>query len=633
MSGWNPQKVAAFRVAFEAFLANVRINSKERGGNYCPADGLYLGQRRFLDTVFEGLSSDVHDFKCLKSRQLGLTTVTRILSIFWLGMHEGLLGAMVFDTDSHKENARREIESIISGLPPKIKFPRVQVKNRYGLILENGSKLEFMAAGVKQSKAGGSLARGSGYNFMHASEVSGWSNPEGLASLKETLAQDFENRLYVWESTARGFNDWYDIWEEAKLDKANQRALFLGFWSKDNQIIPRDHPEFVHYGLTPPTEEEQQKIDLVRARYDWQITQEQLAWYRRKFDPTRSRDDDDPADDFLGQEQCWVEEDAFIQSGSSFFPTDILTELSTSKASREKPKHYKYFCGQDFISCEIFSARTFRETQLKVWEEPEFDTTYVVSADPAFGHNENNNNSAIQILKCYADKIEQVAEFAHSQTPSHHFAWICASLIAHYSMGGKNTVLFILELNGPGEAVWNEYRSLERVVRNGYLRKEARERGLSDVFNNVRQYIYTRSDSMGVGSCWHWKTTGQLKESIFERLRDAMMTATLLIRSQEAVGEMKSIVRDGGSIGAPGNKRDDRTFALAMGVRAWEEKLRGGLIAQKKTRENEIARKRINPMAAYNMYSQHMIDNVFKVKQKERLAARAAARRAGWRYQ
>ena len=66
-----------------------------------------------LDAVFDGLSEDIHDFKILKSRQLGISTISRALIIFWLGVHRGMQGAMIFDTESHKEEAREEIEQMI----------------------------------------------------------------------------------------------------------------------------------------------------------------------------------------------------------------------------------------------------------------------------------------------------------------------------------------------------------------------------------------------------------------------------------------------------------------------------------------------------------------------------------------
>src|SRR5215469_11277899 len=115
---WNPQKVSTFRAQFYEFLNYVSINSKENG-NIVLGEHLYPAQTRFLDQVFEGLAEDKHDIKHLKSRQLGVSTITRALSLFWLGVHSGLKGYMVMDTDQHKEEARLEILGMIDMLPAR----------------------------------------------------------------------------------------------------------------------------------------------------------------------------------------------------------------------------------------------------------------------------------------------------------------------------------------------------------------------------------------------------------------------------------------------------------------------------------------------------------------------------------
>ena len=67
-----------------------------------------------------------------------------------------------------------------------------------------------------------------------------WDNDEGLESFKQTLSDANPDRLYIWESTARGFNQWYDMWGEARKDPAHCKCIFLGWWSKDSQRIERD---------------------------------------------------------------------------------------------------------------------------------------------------------------------------------------------------------------------------------------------------------------------------------------------------------------------------------------------------------------------------------------------------------
>ena len=76
-----------------------------------------------------------------------------------------------------------------------------------------------------------------------------------------------------------------------------------------------------------------------------------------------------------------------------------------------------------------------------------------MAADVAFGHSEYNDRSAVQVLRCFADGIDQVAEYAWPLIDSRQFAWVIASLEGWYA-GDKSEVYRIIEINGPGEATW-----------------------------------------------------------------------------------------------------------------------------------------------------------------------------------
>lgn len=625
---WNAEKVEAFRDAFYEFLENVRINSKERGGDFCLADGVYEAQYRLLDAIWEGLAEDIHDFKCLKSRQLGISTISRALVIFWLGMHRGMQGAMIFDTEAHKEEAREELEQMVSSLPPEVGFPRIVKLNRYNMLLSNNSRLRFMAAGTRTTKSSGVLGRSSGINLVHASEICSWENTEGVVALKNALSKNYPDRLYLWESTARGYNDWHDMWVEAKNDDLHQRTVFIGWWAKDDQRLRRSSASFKRYGEEPPTESEFQRISDVREQYGYQVDQEQLAWYREITDPLRERGDDEPEDSYQLQDQPWTEEESFQQSGSTFFEGSKIKE-HMEYASRKRSIGYKFSPGSDFVTTAIFPARTWRDVDIKVWEEPIHDATYVVAADPAYGHDSKSDNSCVQVGRCYADQIEQVAEFTSHSTLTHQMAYLIWALVGWYGTMPGNSVLTIIEINGPGEAVWREYNLVKPIVQNGYLRPAAREAGIQDIFNNARSYLYSRSDSMHPGKNYMWKTTLQLKIAIMERLRDMAHNKGIVINSVDAIEEMKAITRNGDEIGAEGHGRDDRTVALALMVRAWEEKIRRGLIAQHRTRENDVARRRMSIVDQFQLHNSYRLQEFFAQKSGiRREAATVAAQRA-----
>lgn len=637
-SAWTPSKVAIFKEQYYEFRHHVHINSKDLGGGAILGDHTFVSQQMLLDAIFDALSNDVHDIKVLKSRQLGVSTETRALSLFWNGVHNGLQGAMVYDSDDNKLKARQDLVYVINSLPARLKFPRVKSDNRSGLVLDNDSSISFKAAGTRSNRSGGGLGRSIGINFAHCSEMCSWENTEGVVSFQQALSEIFENRLYIWESTARGPGLWSDMWDDASKDTSNQKTVFLGWWSKDSQKFDKASRAFHQYGLAPPSIEEQKRIDAVKNLYGFTVTQEQLAWYRRKMDPAGEAENDVKEsredDDFKNAEQPWTEHEAFIASGSTFFPADRITEIR-SKDTSNKYKPFRYYPGTSFVTCQVQSARNWRETQLKVWEEPVDDAVYVLAVDPAFGHDDQNDRSAIQIMRCYADCIEQVAEFADPLTPTNHLAWIVWSLVGWYGGGrignANNPVHTIFELNGPGDAVWLEFKAVPNIVKNGYLRIEAKEKGLENIFNNVRNYIYTRSDSMGIGSAYHFKTTNPTKVSIMERLRGYTIDGTLIVHSQDTLDEMRNVTRNGDVIKAEGRKKDDRVITLALGCRAWDDRARKALIAQNRTKRADQAKRASSITDQYQLFSANTLQDFFNAKKRARRLEANEIRRAGWR--
>lgn len=620
-SAWTPQKVANFRAAFAKFLKCVFIDSKEKGGGYCLADGLYDAQLRLLDGIFDGLSHDIHDFKVLKSRQLGISTISEALFVFYLGITPGIQAACVFDTAGHLKSARMRIKNLINRLPASLKFPKIVEDSRELLVLSNGSVVNWMAAGVRETESSGGMGRSSGINVVWASEVSSWRNEEGLVSFIETLSETFPDRLYIWESTARGYNHWRDMWLDAKKDDLNQKPIFIGWWAHPGHIIAYTDRRYERYGAKEPDAAERVTIEKVRVEYSHEITPEQLAWRRWKMDPTRKAEDGEKKGaQFKIQEQPSVEEECFTQAGSSFFDHVALNQHSIRMTTFPRSKNYRYMFGTEFPQTQITQAIYWRDVELRVWDEPEQGVSYIVSADPAFGRNPDNDRSACQVLACYADCVEQVAEYASATTNTTQFAWVIASLAAWY----KN-VSVIIEIDGPGEAVWKEYEGLPRLVRSSYMRQLAEERGLVDVFNNVRNYIFQRPDAMtGRGNNWQWKT-GNRKEAIMEKLRSFVTTGQMIIKSSETIEEMRTIARNGASIEAPSHKHDDRTMGLAIGLRGWEDELKNNLIARGLTKEAHLEAKKMTSVARYDIFMRNSLTSMFN---KNARIAKQAARAA-----
>jgi hypothetical protein len=177
----------------------------------------------------------------------------------------------------------------------------------------------------------------------------------------------------------------------------------------------------------------------------------------------------------------------------------------------------------------------------------------------------------------YADGLEQVASFATSELNTYQFAWILAHLAGAY----KNSTLN-LEVNGPGQAVINELRNLKRQAAS---MGSALGKDLMEVYACMSNYIWRRNDTLGgVSNSIGWITTAQTKERMLTYMKDYFERGMLEINDMDTIEEMKTMVRDQGSIEASGRNKDDRVIAAALACAAFAEQVQPRLIAQKITR-------------------------------------------------
>src|SRR4051812_41221155 len=113
MAGWSKQKRKAVEKAFFQYLERCFIFSKDTTGQISLGQNLYQGQRDTINSIFDALEEDIHNIYILKSRQLGISTLIRALTAFLLGVHNGLKGAIVFDTSQNKDESRAELTTMI----------------------------------------------------------------------------------------------------------------------------------------------------------------------------------------------------------------------------------------------------------------------------------------------------------------------------------------------------------------------------------------------------------------------------------------------------------------------------------------------------------------------------------------
>ena len=375
--------------------------------------------------------------------------------------------------------------------------------------------------------------------------------------------------MYLFESTARGFNMFHDMYTTAKKART-QRAIFCGWWR--NQFYSADPAGDVYkvYWDGKLTPEEKEWVKDIKKLYNVEINSRQMAWWRWKMHEGIKDDA------LMYQEFPPTEDYAFVMTGTSFFSNARCTDAA-KEAKRLSPAMYRYAFGQLFQDTEVLKS-TERLATLKVWEEPVANGYYVIGADPAYGSSDWADRFCIQVFRCYADGLDQVAEFATSELNTYQFAWVIAHLAGAY----KGSVLN-LEINGPGQAVYNELSNLRRMAAanaNPLIGK-----GLMDVLGSMQNYIWRRNDSLsGPANSKGWMTTASTKERMLTYMKDFFERRMMGVYSMELLDEMKTIIRDGGSIMAPGRAKDDRVIAAALATVAFAEQLQPRLIAARETR-------------------------------------------------
>jgi len=553
------------RKSFYRFCRQLRIESKEQG-MITLGERLLGTQTYVMDEVARGLQDDIHFFVVLKGRQLGITTISLALDLYWHFIHPGMQGTLTTDTEENREQFRSTLSMYMDGLPKQYKIPLMS-HNRNQLVLQNRSRMFYQVAGTR---AKGGLGRGKGITFLHGTETSSWGDEEGLASLLASLAETNPLRYYMFESTARGFNMFHDMWTTAKRART-QKAIFCGWWR--NQLYMADPKSDIYKvywdGKLSPEEKEWTKD--IKKMYNYEINSRQIAWWRWKLHEGLKDDG------LMYQEFPPTEDYAFVMTGTSFFSTARCTD-AMKEAKRSPFISYRFSMGANFQDTTLIQSSE-RLATLKIWEEPVPNAYYVVGADPAYGSSDWADRFCIQVYRCYADGMEQVAEFATSELNTFQFAWVIC-----YLAGAYGNSLLNLEVNGPGQAVINEMRNLRRQAMS-LPASEARH--LNDVLGNMQHYLWRRNDSFGISNSIGWVTTHSSKERMLNYLKDYFERGMLKVYSEECIDEMKGIVREGGTIAAAGRSKDDRVIASALATAAFAEQLQPRLIANRVTRDKK----------------------------------------------
>ena len=104
---------------FYRFCSQLKIETKEQGLRRM--DHLLGTQTYVMDEIAKGLQDDIHFFVILKGRQLGITTISLALDLYWHFINPGLQGTLTTDTEENRDMFRSTLAMYMDGLPKEYK--------------------------------------------------------------------------------------------------------------------------------------------------------------------------------------------------------------------------------------------------------------------------------------------------------------------------------------------------------------------------------------------------------------------------------------------------------------------------------------------------------------------------------
>jgi hypothetical protein len=562
---------------FWRFAAQLVINSKEYGTIRLRRP--YGPQRWVMREIAAGFDKDVHDFTVLKCRQLGMSTVFLALDLWWLFTHGGMDGTLVTQDEKTFVNFRTQLAEAYRRLPKAYK-PYSPTHNRNEFVWRHRdgqmSRLEYQIAGTRVGETV-KLGRAKGNAFCHGTEVAFWGDQGSFQVLKNSLAEKNPARLYLWESTASGFNAFEEQWRIAER-AVTQKAIFVSWWAHELYRYKKDHQLYkVYWGQQGRMTAEESRLahdvsvlygDCLEYLYGTkELVPEQIAWYRWYTEEKTA----DP--DLAKSEMPWLAETAFVTTGTQYYASKDLTATRRRLNGEPVPRHLRIEIQQRLTDTQIVESPR-KVSNLTIYAAPEEKAYYTLGADPIYGSSDWADANTISVWRCWSDRAEQVAEFWSPTFLPYQFAWVLCYMAGLYS-----PCVWNLEINGPGAAVLTEIDNLRRQRFSG---APTDRKQLHNFLGGMREFFYSRFDAMTRNpTARGTQSTFKEKNRYMGNFRDYFARGLAIIHSIPLLEEMRWIEQEPGKAPGGSNRhKDDRVIGAALAIQAWLDRLRPRLMLQ-----------------------------------------------------
>lgn len=445
-------------------------------------------QLQFRDQLLSQIrkyeSGETHHIKflILKGRQQGFTSFITAYQLANAIIERNFAGYTV----AHKRDDTAEI------FEKKAKFPYESLPDELKPTEKFNNKREFLFDKLNSSwgidtAEGKSAGRSKTLFFFHGSEAAFWANLQTLLNgLKESLAQ---GAIEILETTANGYNEFKELWDEAKAGENNYIPLFYEWWHTPEYRLGFENQEIekkFKYKVKSRADEFFTKLDTLRKskNLDW----EQLYWYYNKKKDLKEN---------LPQEYPCNDKEAFLHSGRPYFDLDKVDKMLL-QVDRYKP------------------VRTSKGGSVIVWNKPQKHQRYCIGADVAEGLPEGDSSSAIIYLE---KNWEQVAKIHGHFAPE-----VFGNILVDFAIEYNNAYLMI-ENNNHGWSTLNTVYH-QRKYRNIHFT------------TNQTKSREKPSKKMG------WSTTEASKYIMLDELDAAIRDENLIIKDKDLLEQLREVVYD-----------------------------------------------------------------------------------------
>ncbi|MBE3086133.1 MAG: hypothetical protein IMZ64_07950, partial [Bacteroidetes bacterium] len=371
--GENP-----FRLVEHGFLT---IKTKSRGIIKLFPNNI---QQRFIKEVkkifFSGKPVRVI---VLKARQMGISTIIEGIIYAFVSRMKGVNACVVAD-DLDGANYIFEMQKLFQEMLEKHLKPNIKHSNEKKLSF-NGINSQIVIDTADNPNVGRKYT----FQFAHLTEVGRWQKSlnELLAGLGHAIPNSMGTMVFL-ESTAKGYNEFYDLWVKAINGGTDWIPVFLPWWEfpeyqlalESGKLYPIDNIKFV-----TPVEKENFLKEEQDIKKKYNLSDEQLNWRRWDIVNNCSGEvnkfrQENPA--------CW--EEAFVASGDIYFNREAL---------QAQPIKKPLVVGNIVKDGIRYVFREDAAGLFKIYEWPQRTEQYCVGADSAEGLEHGDKSAGIAINK------------------------------------------------------------------------------------------------------------------------------------------------------------------------------------------------------------------------------------------